>query len=426
MNKMIVIIGAGIAGISAAYHLNLKGKKSIIFEKDNSWGGLCNNFEIKGFTFDKAVHLSFTKDKYVKSLFAKSTDFFTYNPDPTNYYKGVWLKHPAQNNIYPLEVEEKIKIIKDFINRKKVNKNTEDYENWLRCQYGNYFAENFPMRYTRKYWTLEAKNLSTSWIKNRMYKPTIGELLKGAMTNNTPNTYYANKMRYPKKGGYKSFLNFMAKKCDIRLNKKATLIDIKKKKVFFEDGSSTSYSHLISSIPLPELVGIIKNVPNEIIKAAQNLSWTSIALVSLGFNRPNIPKNLWFYIYDEDFLPSRAYSPSVKSPYNVPKECSSLQFEIYFSKHKKMNMTKEDLINHVVKKSVEIGLFKKEDIMVQDCKIVDYANIIFDHDFKKNREKIHKYLDSIGISYIGRFGEWDYLWSDQSLLSGKSITKWIQ
>lgn len=416
---MIAIIGAGIAGISAAYHLNLKGKKSIIFEKDNSWGGLCDNFEIKGFIFDKAVHLSFTKDKYVKSLFAKSTDFFTYNPDPTNYYKGVWLKHPAQNNIYPLEVEEKIKIIKDFINRKKINENTEDYENWLRCQYGNYFAENFPMRYARKYWTLEAKKLSISWIRNRMYKPTIDEVLEGAMTNNTPNTYYAKEMNYPKKGGFKSFLNLMVEDCNIQLNKKVTLINPQNKEIILSDGSSKKYSHLVSSIPLPELINILKNVPIEITKAANNLSWTSIALVSLGFNGPSVPKNLWFYIYDEDFLPSRAYSPSMKSPYNVPKGCSSLQFEIYFSKHKKMDMTKEDLINHVVKKSAEIGLFKEEDIIIQDCRIIDYANIIFDHNLEENRQMIQEYLDSIGIQYIGRFGRWDYLWSDQSLLSGK-------
>jgi len=421
---MIVILGAGISGISAGYHLNLKGRKAVIYEKNNSWGGLCDNFNVGKFKFDNAIHLSFTDNIYVKNLFSKSTSFFTYKPKIASYYKGIWLKHPAQNNLFPLPIEEKVKIIKSFINRGKNTKKTiKDYEGWLRYQYGDYFAENFPMKYSKKYWTIDSKKLTICWIKNRMYKPTIDEVLKGSMTGNTPNSYYANRMRYPKKGGYKSFLSFMAKKCDIKLNKKTTLIDIKKKKVFFEDGSQTSYSHLISSIPLPELVNIIKNVPNEIIKAAQNLSWTSMALVSLGFNRPNVPKNLWFYIYDEDFLPSRAYSPSVKSPYNVPNGCSSLQFEIYFSKHKKMDMTKEDLINHVIKKSVEIGLFKEEDVIIQDCKIIDYANVIFDHDFKKNREKIHKYLDSVRISYMGRFGEWDYLWSDQSLLSGKRIAE---
>lgn len=54
----ITILGAGISGISAAYHLGLNGKHCVIFEKSDDWGGLCGNFNINGFRFDKFVHLS--------------------------------------------------------------------------------------------------------------------------------------------------------------------------------------------------------------------------------------------------------------------------------------------------------------------------------------------------------------------------------
>jgi protoporphyrinogen oxidase len=249
---MIIIVGAGIAGISASYHLGLKGKDSIIFEKDETWGGLSGNFEKDGFLFDKAVHLSFTENEYVKSLFAESTDLFRYEPEPTNYYNGVWLKHPAQNNIFPLEVEEKIRIISDFIRREQ-KKKIPNYETWLRCQYGNYFSENFPMRYCKKYWTCEAKELSTTWIKKRMYTPKIEEVLLGAMTDDTPLTYYAKEMRYPKKGGYKQFFSLMAKKCDFRYNKKINLIDSENKIIFFTDGTSES--------KLPRLLSVLYGHP---------------------------------------------------------------------------------------------------------------------------------------------------------------------
>ena len=116
---MIIILGAGISGISAGYHLNLNGRKAVIYEKNDSWGGLCDNFNVGKFKFDNAIHLSFTDNKDVKDLFSKSTNFFTYKPDVTSYYKGTWLKHPSQNNLFPLPIEEKIKIIKSFINRKK-------------------------------------------------------------------------------------------------------------------------------------------------------------------------------------------------------------------------------------------------------------------------------------------------------------------
>jgi len=94
---MRIILGAGISGISAEYHLRKKGIKSIIYEKDSGWGGLCGNFEIDGFRFDKAIHLSFTGNAYVKELFANSCQYHVHKPEPYNYYKNYWLKHPARN-----------------------------------------------------------------------------------------------------------------------------------------------------------------------------------------------------------------------------------------------------------------------------------------------------------------------------------------
>ena len=67
-----VILGSGIAGISAGYHLEKTGEKVVIYEKDDDWGGLCGNFTIDGFRFDKFVHFTFTDDPYIKGIFEKS------------------------------------------------------------------------------------------------------------------------------------------------------------------------------------------------------------------------------------------------------------------------------------------------------------------------------------------------------------------
>ena len=78
---MIAILGAGISGISAGYHLNLRGLENTIFEKNLSWGGLCDNFTIgEAFHFDYFVHLSFAKSDYVKEIFSKSSDFISHKP----------------------------------------------------------------------------------------------------------------------------------------------------------------------------------------------------------------------------------------------------------------------------------------------------------------------------------------------------------
>jgi protoporphyrinogen oxidase len=416
-----VILGAGISGISAAYHLGLKGFKSTVFEQHSEWGGLCGNFMIDGFRFDNAVHLSFAKSKYVQQLFKKSSSIIIHKPIAYNYYKGYWLKHPAQNNLAPLPADEKVNIITDFIKNSSVEHTITNYESWLRAQYGNYFSENFPMKYTRKYWTVDADQLSTTWVGTRMYKPNISEVLYGSYTTKTPNTYYIDEMRYPEKGGYKSFLKYMAKDCDIVTNKKAVFVDTELKLVHFEDGSKEEYEHLVSSLPAPYLISCLNNVPEHVTEASKKLFATSIAIVSLGFNKPNIPKYLWNYIYDEDFLSARCYSPSIKSSDNVPDGCSSLQFEIYFSSKKKLKFEGDELINHIINKGVEMGLFDKEDIIIRDVRILPYGNVVFYNGMEDDRKVVLDYLDSLGIHYIGRFGQWAYLWTDQSLLTGKEL-----
>ena len=415
---MTVILGAGISDISASYHLGKKGIQNIIFEQDNDWGGLCGNFEIDGFRFDKAVHLSFSDNEYVKELFSKSCEYFIHKPIAYNYYNGYWLKHPAQNNLKPFSLDEKINIISDFAQNTNNKANLKNYEQWLKAQYGDYFSEHFAMVYTKKYWTLEAKDLSTTWVGNRMYKPNLKEVLKGAFENKTPNTYYASQMRYPKKGGYKSFLNYMRENCNIKFNKKVIQIDTLNKIVYFDDDTNQVYDNLISSIPLPEYKKIIKQMPSNIKDACDRLKYTSIALVSFGFNRPDVAKYLWFYIYDEDILASRCYSPSIKSIDNVPNGCSSLQFEIYFSKEKPLNFSNQELINHMIQKSKKMKIFSDKDIVMQDCRILKYGNVIFYHKMENDRKIILNYLDTLNIKTVGRFGKWEHLWSDQSLLSG--------
>lgn len=418
-NRHHTILGGGIAGISAGYHLALNGSEHIIYEKNGDWGGLCNNFIIdEKYRFDYFIHLSFTKSQYVKDLFSASSNYYSHKPNPTNYYFGHWLKHPAQFSLYPLSAQEKVKIISDFI-QKKTGRRNKDYRDWLRLQFGDYFSANFPERYTKKYWTTKPENLSTDWLGARFNIPSLEDILRGAFEDHNENYYYAKEMRYPKKGGYKQFLSGMVEKTNLNLNKEIVLINPKYSIIEFSDGKKVHYDQLISSIPLPTMIKMIKDAPKNVVEASMALAWTSGQLVSFGFNNPDIPKNLWFYIYDEDIYPSRAYSPSLKSPDNVPKGKSSLQYETYYSKYLPKKLSGGALIEHIIKKSGIMDVFRKDDVEVVDYREVPYANVIFDFNRKKAVTIVHRYLDDIGIKYIGRFGEWDYLWSDQSLLSGK-------
>lgn len=416
-----VILGAGIAGISAAYHLKQKGENSVIFEKDNDWGGLCGFFEIDGFRFDRFVHFTFAKDEKIAELFAKSSPLYAHPPVSYNYWRGCWLKHPAQNNLAPLPIEEKVKIIDSFVNRpRKDVAEISDYAEWLRVQYGDYFAENFPFAYTRKYWGVEAKQLETKWVGNRLHVSPLPEVLRGAFAEQQENFYYTKFMNYPKKGGFRSIMNECRKGLDIRLNKKAVRIDTAAKQVEFDDGTVENYDNLISSLPLPEIIKMISDVPENVQNAAKQLRWTCGYQVSLGFKRPDVAKYLWFYIYDEDVPPARVYSPNLKSPDNAPDGCSSLQAEIFFANGAKV-VDKNIILQKTVEKLKEICQFNDSDVVVKDIRFEPYANIIFTPEIYESRKVVREWLQAQGIKTIGRFGEWDYLWSHQAFESGMKV-----
>lgn len=423
-----IILGSGIAGVSAGYHLNKKGINNIIYEKDSDWGGLCGNFTINGFRFDRFVHFTFSDIEYVYNTFNNSSELYDHPAIANNYYKGYWLKHPAQNNLYPLPADEKVKVISDFVNRpQKEISEIEDYAQWLECQYGEYFAHNFPFAYTRKYWGRNAKELETKWVGNRMHSPSLEEVLKGAMSAPSESDeifYYTKVMRYPKTGGFRSILNTTRADLDIRLNKEAVSIDVDEKTIEFKDGSKDKYENLISSIPLPEIINIIKNAPEEVKTAAKNLKYTCGYMVSLGFKRPDVAKDLWFYIYDEDILSSRVYSPSLQSKDNVPEGCSSLQAETFFANDKEI-LPAEVVLENTINKLSEIYNFTKDEIFIQDIRFEKYANIIFDHNIYQNREIVLNYLNSHGIQTTGRFGKWDFLWTHQAFLDGKETAELV-
>lgn len=81
----------------------------------------------------------------------------------------------------------------------------------------------------------------------------------------------------------------------------------------------------------------------------------------------------------------------------------------------------EELLARSVGKLVSLHILKEEDILFTDIRFEPYANVIFDHNIYEARKTVRDYLSFLGIETIGRFGEWEYLWSDQSLLSGLDL-----
>jgi protoporphyrinogen oxidase len=424
----MAIIGAGMAGFGAAYRFSRQGMEATLYEKNGYHGGHSATFVQNGFTFDDGPHISFTKDKRLQELFARSVDhrFETVKAGANNFWKGHWVKHPAQCNLHGLPRDLVADIIVDFVQR-DINRPVRNYMDWLYAGFGKVFAENFPMRYGLKFHTTTADNMSTEWVGPRLYQPDLKEIVYGALSPSTPDVHYVEHFRYPSKGGFVRFLDMFLPSVRMQLNRQVVGIDHGNQVLTFKDGSHAHYDSLISTAPLPELIPMIQGAPDRVRQAAENLACTSCILVNLGVDRPDISEAQWTYFYDKDFIFTRLSFPHMLSSHNAPTGAGSIQAEIYYSKkYKPMDRQPEACIAEVIADLKKCGLLTEEDnILFKEARVVPYANVIFDLDREPALKKVHDYLDVIGIGYAGRYGQWGYHWTDESFISGEQAAQSI-
>jgi protoporphyrinogen oxidase len=421
--KNIAILGAGIAGISAAFHLHKMGMNATVYEANSRTGGLLDNFAVEGFRFDNAIHLSFATEPEVREVFDR-TPYFAHPAVSWCWDDSAWLKHPVQNNMFPLSIDARVELIASLVARP--NLEVHHYQDWLIYQYGESIATRWPLPYTEKYWTIPAKELGVGWIGNRVRRADIKEVLHGAFTSETPCYYYATEMRYPKSGGYRSFIEPMIAEIDIRCEYRTTDIYLTKKQVRFANGEFVSFDQLINTMPLPELIKIIDEVPDNVRDAAATLFATSVDLISVAFHKADVQPHLWFYIYDKEIFAARAYSPSIKSPDNVPEGCSSLQFEIYSSPRKPQTHSPDEMKVNTMMGLKKMGLIQSEnEVIFMHHKQLPWGNVVFDLGMEERRDLVINWLRQVGIVSAGRFGEWDYLWSNQAFMSGLKAAKLV-
>src|SRR6185503_5799202 len=149
------VLGTGMAGYGAAHRFTAAGARPVVFDKRGHYGGHTASFYYEGgkYTFDEGPHVSFTKDERVKKILADNIDqkYEVLNTRVNNYWKGHWIKHPAQVNLYGLPSDVIVNVIKDFVEaQQKQHGAINNYEEWLRASFGHTFAETFPMQYTIK------------------------------------------------------------------------------------------------------------------------------------------------------------------------------------------------------------------------------------------------------------------------------------
>jgi protoporphyrinogen oxidase len=427
--KKMAVLGSGMAGWGAAYQLQTEGVRATMYDQNSYYGGHTASFRHDGgFIFDIGPHISFTKDERIQQLFAESVggQFETVQINLNNYWQGYWPTHPVQLHLHGLPTDLVVKVIEDFVGVQNAPETPiRTYADWLYASFGKTFSETFPMQYARKYHLTTADNMSTDWLGPRIYKPNLTQVLQGALSPAAPNVHYITHFRYPKQGGFVSYLKKFLPAGDLKLNHKLVALNARTKEMTFANGDVDKYDEVVSSIPLDKIVPMIAGTPKDVLEAAAKLACSTCVLVNVGVDREDLSDAHMSYFYDDDICFTRLSFPHMLSRSTVPPGKGSIQAEVYFSnKYRPLTQSPESLIEPVIADLKKCGLLREDEkILHKNAFLVPYANIIFDLDRAESLKTVHAYLKDVGVHYCGRYGDWGYMWTDESFISGEGAAR---
>jgi UDP-galactopyranose mutase len=423
---MITILGAGLSGLSAAYHL---GGGCRVLEREAEPGGLCRSVVKDGYVFDIAPHILFTRDEYARGLFARLLEgnLLTHDRRAYIYMMGTYVKYPFEANLHPLPREVIEECIQGVVDRPALKPG--NFMEWIRSSFGEGIARHYMVPYNEKVWKYPLDGMGTEWLGGRVPSPSVEEMRKGAEGDQGVDYGPNAQFWYPREGGIGALPRKLAEGLNVSYGSEAVEVKPTKRGVrvtYRINGfpKTVESAHVISSLPLPELVKIMSDVPDDVVRAANKLVYNSIVCVEVGVRRPGVTDKHWLYFPEPGFVFNRVSFPMNFSPWTTPAGRSSVLVEVTF---RDRQPDLEETKARVLEGLGEAGLLRAGDeVEVCDASSHRYAYVIYDLDHGRNVSVVHRYLRERRVTPVGRFGEWEYFNMDKSVLAGKRAAEGLR
>ena len=447
--KKVVIIGAGPAGLTAAYELCKEGVPSIVLEKDDVVGGISRTVNYKGYLFDIGGHRFFTKVKAVDDMWREvlgEKRFLRRSRLSRIYYNKKFFFYPlkATNALLGLGLWNCVMMVASYAKAQVFPaKNEKSFEDWICNRFGRRLYDTFFKTYTEKVWGIPCNEISADWAAQRIKGLSLIATIKNALLSSQPKQKgdviktLIDAFDYPEKGPGMMW-EMVAESIQKRESELRMRTDVSK--IFWEQGQVTALeieangqkelvagTDFISSMPVQELVRKMEPPPPpEVHAAADQLAYRDFLTVSLIVNQPDLFQDNWIYIHDSDVKVGRIQNFKNWSPTMVPdpnKTCLGLEY-FCFEGDGLWTMKDEDLIALGTKELGILGLVDTKD--VEDGAVVRMpkAYPVYDAHYVTAVDTIREFLTAMpNLHLVGRNGMHKYNNQDHSMLTAMLSVK---
>ncbi len=403
----VAILGAGLSGMSAAFHLRRAGLECRIFERLPKPGGHVVTVAERGYRFDCTGHLLHVADESIAAL---ALDWIGPDHQWVDRRSVVWshgrtTRYPFQANAYGLPPEVAKACVMGFIEAQGQDHGSlHDFEQFCLAKFGKGISDHFMIPYNTRLWGVAPKEISADWCQRFVPIPTLEEVVAGAVGVTDRELGYNTRFLYPTQGIGQLSDGLAAAVGDIELGRSVKRIDTGRQQLHFDD-ERVSYDVLINTMPLPSLIDLCVDAEPGVIEAASKLRCTHLVYLDVALRSPCQKPYHWIYVPEARYPFYRVGCYSHFSAAMAPPGKACLYVELVDRQEPDL----KTLLPEVARGLLEMGLIDHpEAILFARVRRLDHAFVIFDHAYDASLAVVKGFLSRRKITTTGRYGGWNY------------------
>jgi protoporphyrinogen oxidase len=426
-----IVVGGGLAGLACAREL---GSGFVLLEAEDRLGGLCRTDTAEGFSFDWTGHWLHARDPEMRRLIEEkwlAGNLTEVQRRALIYSEGVWTTFPYQFHLHGLPPQTIADCLVGFVDAtlgpggaELRSRPLRDAAEFIQRHMGEGLARHFMFPYNEKLYTVPCAELSPEWGGRFIPRPSLEEVVRGALGNPAQGAGYNATFWYPRTGGIESLVRGLAAEVrglsgEVRTGARVEALDLAARKLRISSGEELSYRQLVLTAPLPSVVRMLSEAPAEVREAAARLQAVSVTVVEIGALDNGGERFHWAYYPEARFPFYRIGSPSEVNPALAPKGCRS--FAVEFAHRGRADHAL--LIEQALQGLEKCRLVDRGRVLLARARTIPVAYVLFDHQHAQSRATVIDHLAAHGVPVAGRYGKWEYSSMEDALLSGREAAR---